>query len=213
MVAIKVMEVQDLMSLSDKDYGRIQAFYQQSLGQFGHSDARSVRWGNLHDQQKRFAVLSQVMPLHGKSVLDVGSGLGDLYKYFLKQGIEVDYTGIDIVREFVEVSQAKYPQATFLHQDIFEVKQRYDVVICSGGLSFKVKDNLSYYQDMIRVMYGLAKQAVSFNMLDNRIHSDDDTYAAYSPLEIADFCDTVASRVQIVTDYLPQDFTIYMYKQ
>ncbi len=201
------------MPLSDKDYGRIQSFYQESFQKFGDRDARSVRWGNLTDQQKRFAVLSQVTALSGKSVLDVGCGLGDLYKYFLQQGIEVEYTGIDIVREFVEAAQSRFPQANFMHQDIFDIDQRFDIVMCSGGLSFKVKDNLSYYQGMIKTMYGLAKQAVSFNMLDNRIHSDDDIYAAYSPIDIADFCHTIAPRVQVVTDYLPQDFTMYMYKR
>lgn len=200
------------MALSDKDYGRIQSFYQESFKRYGHQDARSVRWGNNHDQQKRFAVLSQVMPLEGKSILDVGCGLGDLFKFLSQQQIACHYTGIDIVHEFIAAASHNYPRATFLHQDVFEVDRPYDVVLCSGGLSFKVKDNLNYYQSMIKVMYGLAKQAVAFNMLDNRIHSDDDIYAAYSPIAIADFCDTVADRVQIVTDYLPQDFTIYMYK-
>lgn len=200
------------MKLSDKDYGRIQTFYQQSYYIFGQSDPRSVRWGNLNDQTKRFAVLSQVADLQGKSILDVGCGLGDLYKYFLQNQIEVNYTGIDIVREFIQGAQNRFPDATFLEQDIFDTKKRFDIILCSGGLSFKVKDNLTYYQDMIRTMYALAKQAVAFNMLDNHIHSDDDTYAAYDPQAIADFCTTLTPRVQVYTDYLPQDFTIYLYK-
>ena len=69
-----------------------------------------------------------------------------------------------------------------------------------------------YLLGMIKQMYSVARKGVAFNMLDNRIHIDDDIYAAYSPIEIADFCATVADRVEVVVDYLPQDFAVYLYK-
>jgi trans-aconitate methyltransferase len=200
------------MKMNSNDNLRLQEFYTEALQKYGHRDSRSVRWSSKQQQQSRFKVLTYVADLSGKSVLDVGCGLGDLYKYMLTAGIEVDYTGIDIVPEFIEVAQHKFPDGKFECADIFELNGTYDYVLASGALSFKVEDNAQYYQQMIAKMYQLANEAVAFNMLDLRTHPDDSTYAAYSPVEIADYCSTIAGRVEMVTDYIPKDFTVFMYK-
>ncbi len=200
------------MKLETNDYKRILDFYQEAYHAYGDRDARSVRWSNPADQITRFRVLLGLANLAHQSVLDVGCGTGELYKFFLQEQIVVDYTGIDIVPEFIISAQKRFPNTQFRIEDIFEISRQYDYVVASGALSFKVEDNLNYYQDMIRQMYALARKGVAFNMLDNRVHIDDDTYAAYDPEEIADFCSTIANRIEIVVDYLPQDFTIYLYK-
>lgn len=200
------------MNLSKQDYDRILKFYRQSHDRHGDSDARSVHWATTRDQQVRFQALVQVADLSGSRILDVGCGLGDLYKFLLQNEIDADYTGIDIVPDFISVAQRRFPQGSFEVVDIFEVSESYDFVLASGALSFKVADNQNYYQDMIKKMYDTANKAVAFNMLDNRFHTNDETYAAYSPLEIADFCSTVAAQVELVVDYLPQDFAVYLFK-
>jgi trans-aconitate methyltransferase len=200
------------MSLSDHDHDRLVNFYQESFQAYGDHDARSVRWQKDADQQTRFRVLTQVGNLDGRQVLDVGCGLGDLYKFFLSHEMSVDYTGIDVVPEFIEASTRRYPEAHFLLRDVFEINQHYPYILASGALSFKVANNATVYQSMIRHMYELADIAVAFNMLDRRVHSDDAIYAAYDPEEIADFCSTFATRVEIAVDYLPQDFAVFLYK-
>ena len=198
--------------LSQRDHQRILDFYQDTHSEYGDRDVRSVHWNNLHDQITRFRALLQVEDISGGSVLDVGCGLGDLYKYLLQSEIAVEYTGIDIVPGFIFSARQRYPQGNFEIADINDIKQSYDYILASGALSFKVEDNQQYYQNIIKKMYQLADKAVSFNMLDNRIHTDNETYAAYSPIEVADFCSTFANRVEVAVDYLPQDFTIYLYK-
>lgn len=200
------------MKLEINDYKRILDFYQESYRLYGDKDPRSVRWGNTSDQLTRFRALAGVADISNSSVLDVGCGMGELYKFFLQEHLPVDYSGIDIVPEFIISAQKRFPNAMFSTEDIFEVSQHFDYVLASGALSFKVENNLNYYQDMIKQMFSIADKAISFNLLDNRVHVDDATYAAYDPEEIADFCATIADRVEIVVDYLPQDFTVYMYK-
>jgi cyclopropane fatty-acyl-phospholipid synthase-like methyltransferase len=200
------------MKMTDTDNDRLQAFYTQALEVFGDRDSRSVRWTSRNQQEQRFKVLTYVGNIEGKRVLDVGCGLGELYKYFLKNEIEVEYTGIDIVPEFVEAARKRFPDGHFVYQDIFEVTEKYDYVLASGALSFKVADNEYYYQQMIAKMYDVAKVAMAFNMLDRREHSDNDTYAAYYSTEVANYCGTLAERVEIVADYIPKDFTVFMYK-
>jgi trans-aconitate methyltransferase len=202
------------MHINSEDLRRITSFYQDSLNQFGEADARSVHWIDEHNQVVRFEVLLAVQDISHKKILDVGCGLGDLYKLIKEKNIETDYTGIDIIADFIRLAKEKYPQARFLKQDIFDIhKEQFDVVLASGALSFKVTDNNEYYKDMIKKMYELAKESVAFNMLDNATHIDDAIYAAYEPNEIVDFCKTFCDRVEVVTDYLPQDFTVYLYKK
>ena len=57
-------------------------------------------WAGPETQVLRFEILADNVALHGRSLLDVGCGLGDLVAFLDKQGIDVDYTGIDVVYEY-----------------------------------------------------------------------------------------------------------------
>jgi trans-aconitate methyltransferase len=198
--------------MQPKDNERLQKFYKEALAIFGDHDARSVHWSGEEGQRTRFLVLSQVANLNHQSVLDVGCGLGDLYKFFIDQKIDVDYTGIDIIPDFIARTKERFPDGHFECKDITAVTKTYDVVLASGALSFKVTDSQAYNFSVIKKMYDVAKTAVAFNMLNRATHVDDDVYATYNPTEVATFCKTFCPRVEIITDYLPQDFTIYLYK-
>lgn len=200
------------MKLSRHDYKRIHSFYRDAFVRYGDADPRSVQWTDSFGQMKRFEVLLNVGDVELGSLLDVGCGLGDLYQFLLENNIQTDYTGIDIVPEFIDAAKKNYPGVDFQRKDIFAVKEKYDYVLASGTLSFKVSDNENFYREMIKKMYEIANKAVAFNMLDRLTHVDNETYAAYSPNEIVDFCKTFASKVEIAIDYLPQDFTVYLYK-
>lgn len=201
------------MSLNHKDQERIQAFYEKALRTYGSNDARSLQWTDEYNQIRRFAALTYVGDLDGARILDVGSGLGDLYHFLKNQDFRIDYTGIDIVPEMVEEARSKYPGVVFEVRDVFDMNETFGYVLASGALSFRVENNDAHYQAMIRKMYDLAEVAVAFNMLDKRTHPNTEIYAAYDPQEVADFCSSFAQRVEIATDYLPRDFTIYLYKE
>lgn len=200
------------MKLNPRDQERIHRFYKEALDRFGEDDVRSVQWTSIFGQKRRFEVLLNIENVIGSSVLDVGCGIGDMYKFLTEKDIEVDYTGIDIVPEFIETARNKFPSVRFEHQDILDIDESFDYVFASGALSFKVENNHEHYGRVIQKMYDIANKGVSFNMLDASTHVDNDTYAAYHPNEIAEYCSTFAERVEIVTDYLPQDFTVYLYK-
>jgi ubiquinone/menaquinone biosynthesis C-methylase UbiE len=205
------------MPYQPQDLKRIQKFYQDSLNEYGIDDARSVHWIDTQRQLIRFEILLHIATIDGKKILDVGCGLGDFYKFLIKKRITTQYTGIDIVPEFINAAQRKYPkkqyvEASFIKTDIDDITDTYDYVFASGAMSFKVENNNEFYFTMIKKMYDLAKKGVAFNMLNKSDHIDDATFAAYDPKEVADYCQTLASRVEIVTDYLPQDFTVFLYK-
>lgn len=199
------------MTMEFYDRNRLTRFYQDAYSAYGENDARSLHWTDAENQRVRFMVLSQIADLRGKSVLDVGCGLGDLYRFFLREGHYVEYRGIDVVPEFVTAARRKYPDAIFDVADVMDINERYDFVLASGALSFKVANHKEHYFGMIRKMFEIANDGVAFNMLDHATHVDNDEYAAWDQVEVANFCKTITPNVQVVTDYLPQDFTVYMY--
>jgi SAM-dependent methyltransferase len=200
------------MELEESDKNRISDFYLRHLNKNGVESAKTLNWTSQRSQLVRFNTLDRIGNLENASILDVGSGLGDLYGYLIAQKKTFEYYGIDIVPAFVELAKQKYPQGNFGYDEIFRMTKKYDYVLASGSLSFTVKDNKNFYQEMIRKMYELANIGVGFNMLDTHYYSPDTTYAAYDPEITADFCKTFAAKTYLIRGYEEGDFTVFLYK-
>lgn len=197
--------------MNSEDKKRILGFYEGALATYG-TDARSVHWASSEMQRVRFEVLNGVADLKGKRVLDVGCGLGDLCKFFISKEVPVDYAGIDIVPAFIDRARERFPDAVFDVADIFSVNEQYDYVLASGALNFMVGDSKPYYFSMIKKMFELSREGLAFNMLNKEGHPTDETFVSYDIEEVPAYCKTLSDHVVVVRDYLPWDFTIYMYR-
>jgi trans-aconitate methyltransferase len=201
------------MKFSDQDKTRLRDYYIKSLKTYGINSAKALNWAGEESQLIRFQALTGVGDFDKKSILDVGSGLGDLYRFLNLSYRDFDYLGIDAVPELVEKAKIKYPEAKFLVFDIFNFESgSFDYVLSSGALSFKVPNHKEKYFEMIKKMFSLSKLGLAFNMLDAKGHIDDELFAAYDSKEVTEFCRTVPPKVELINTYSPQDFTIYMYK-
>lgn len=198
--------------MNHDDKKRIVDFYENALAQYGN-DARSVHWADTHSQEIRFEILNKIAPLENKCVLDVGCGLGDLYKFFAAKKIAADYSGIDIVPAFIEKARMRFPGASFLCGDAETVQKNYDYIFASGVLSFAVSGGKEHYFEMIKLLFEHAKEGLAFNMLKAGEHVSNDTFITYDPQEVVNYCKTLSPHVELVEGYLPWDFTIYMYKK
>src|SRR5262250_35728 len=67
-------------------------FFRLHVRLYGN-DWRALGWQSRGTQIRRFEVLAEIGPLAQTRILDVGSGLGDLYGYFCAHEIWVTYTG------------------------------------------------------------------------------------------------------------------------
>jgi cyclopropane fatty-acyl-phospholipid synthase-like methyltransferase len=198
--------------MNQDDHKRIVDFYESSFSLYG-DDSRSVQWSNERTQNIRFEVLNGIADLNHKQVLDVGCGLADLYKFFLKKQIDVDYTGIDIVPAFIERAKVRFPDAHLILSNIESFKDTYDYILASGTFNVTVENASSYYFEMIRNLFECARKGFAFTMLDIQSHVSDDIYIAYDKNEVLTFCKTLTPYVVVKDEYLPWDFTIYMYKK
>lgn len=201
------------MSITRSNPQEILDFYEDSFAKYGN-DPRSVHWSGEISQIARFEVLSNIASLNEKRILDAGCGLGDLYKFFLSKKIPIEYMGVDIVPNFVELARERFPNARFMLGDMTSPEEEFDYVLASGAFTIAADGiDKNYYFKLIKNMFARAKYGFAFNMLNNATHKTDETYLSYDIDEVMSYCKTLTENVTIITDYLPQDFTVYMYKK
>ena len=185
--------------------------------QKSENDFEKVGWGSKKSQITRFHVLMEVGNLEKRSILDVGCGLGAMLDYIDKNISIQSYTGIDINSNMIKEAKKRHPNAEFKTLDITKnleelSNKRFDYVFLSGALNLSADNHEENIKKVIKKMFGLANKAIALNFLS--IFSDRFTQAEYycSPLEILEFSFTLTKKVTLRHDYMPHDFTIYLYK-
>jgi len=171
-----------------------------------------VDWSDAEAQRKRFAVLADNVPLAGKSLLDVGCGLGDLWAFLKQRRLEVDYTGVDIVAEMVRAARARHPNARFVHGDIFAdnpfAPGSFHVVFVSGTFNLNLGNNREFLPGAIRTLLEITSEFAVFNLLHLRTPAKYEHCVYWDPAEAADIARSLCRRVRLIEDYLPNDFTV-----
>lgn len=173
-------------------------------------------WASAASQHARFKVLAERVDLSGKGLLDVGSGLGDLFAFLRARGLDAGYTGVDILPEMVREASTRHPEGDFRVADVFadprpDDLQR-DVVYCSGMFNLNLGNNLHFAPRALRRLLELAEETLVFNMLHARTPSQPGTYFYYDPQWVIAQLPDLPHRVELVDDYLVNDFTVIVEK-
>ena len=195
-----------------KPIQRIRRHYTPNLRR-GGANHEVLDWASAESQQARFEVLAREVDLAGRSLLDVGCGLGDLAGFLQERGIEVNYTGIDVLPEMLERARLAHPQLPFVEADLFQgdspfAAKSFDVVFCSGALNLNLDNNLAFAARALPTMFALCRQALVVNFLHARARAYDARYFHYDPAEMVDILESLCASVRLVDDYLPHDFTL-----
>jgi SAM-dependent methyltransferase len=198
--------------MKDRDRAEVSHFFNESLRRYGY-DPRSLGW-IPGTQEARFRALTAIGDLEGCSVLDVGCGFGDLYEYLCRSGIEVDYTGVDLCPDFLEIARQRHPKANFIAADFEEatIDGRFDWAFESGVFNYRVSGHETFVRNMIRKMFRAATRGIAIDFLNRRggilsaglYHPD--------PAEIYAQCSKLSRRVTLRCDYKPTEFCIYLYR-
>ncbi|MFC1874502.1 class I SAM-dependent methyltransferase [Chloroflexota bacterium] len=189
--------------------------YRERLAKHGQ-DVKALASGNIERQLVRFQVLSEVGDLNNHSVLDIGCGFADFYLYLKEKGVKVDYTGIDICPDFIEICQARFPEAQFEVKDIQTApgKRKFDYVISSQTFNNHLtnEDNETMIRDIIKRAYELSNIGVAIDMISNYVDFKEEHLYYYSPEDIFRYCKAITKRVTLRHDYPLFEFTIYLYQ-
>lgn len=77
-----------------------------------------------------------------KSILEIGSGTGNLAKHFIKN--KQNYTGLDYSKSMIGISKKRNPDCRFIHGDMrdFNLEEKVDaIIITSRSTSYLISNN------------------------------------------------------------------------
>lgn len=176
-----------------------------------------VGWKSRQTQEARFDALLAIGDLKGKSILDLGCGLGCLYGYLKEQGWKGEYTGMDVLDMMVEGASERFPGVAFEKRNILldPPRRQWDYVFISGIFNHKVKDNWIWIEKTVRACFNLSRLGMAFNLLESRSREDDfDSgffYAKRIDLEQKASLWS-GGNYKMIYSYLPDDMTAYLYR-
>jgi len=190
--------------------------YNNMLAQ-GKEEYERVGWGSMESQQKRFKILSEIANLYENRILDVGCGLGGLYEFLVKEYPDISYTGTDININMIKGARERHPAVKFIHADIVTqpekiVKVNFDYVFLSGALNLSEDNREESIEKIVRAMYLLARKGVGINFLStfSNYFTPGEYYS--NPVKILELAFSITHNVVLRHDYMPHDFTLYLYK-
>lgn len=203
------------MSLNNNDSKRIFEFYNTLYQTHWPNNHASLSWNSPLSEKIRYEVLLQSYNFTDQSILDVWCWFWWFYTFLKEKWILCTYTGVDIMDSFYQQAKKNHPESTFFCDDFSKEKDFgcYDIVIASWVLSFKVENYKQVYFAMIEKMFQSSKKVTAFNLLNEKFHPNDDTFASYSIGEVYEFCTTLTNRLILRQDYLPHDITFYLYHE
>jgi SAM-dependent methyltransferase len=208
------------LRLDDYAYGvETSRFYESHLRRFGYG-YRALGFGRRSSQEKRFAAVLALGALHGKRLLDVGCGFGDLLAWLNARGIEPRYTGMDICRPMIERCRKRFSReiaaraARFLIGDAlsFPCDEPYDFIVASGIFGYAAKDTRKRVQPTLERLFDLTRIALAVNFLSRRAPSRSPGRLYLHPADVLQFALKLTPAVRLDHSYLPNDFTLCLYR-
>lgn len=195
----------------------IKSYYEPKIRE-NPNDSAKLGWESEEAQKLRFSVLADNIDLNGKSLLDVGCGLGNLYSYLSERDINALYSGVDLLEEMVICAKEKYPEAEFFCDDVFEGKfsesNKYDVIYSSGIFNLNLVNNLEFLEKALGKFISMARIAVVFNLLSDRSENKEPEYFYYNPKDVSEIISKLPvppSKTVFIDSYLKNDFTVVLF--
>jgi len=194
-------------------FGRIANYYERLIRQYGH-DPRACDYGRPESQNVKFRVLSEVMPLANRSLLDVGCGFADFATYLQQRFSGVKYSGIDLCASMVTEARRYHPNLDLRSANVLDASfdRSFDVVTANGIYYLLGEQAWPMMQMMIGRMFGLATSALAFNCLSDWASDQEPNEFYANPVEVLKCCRELTPWLVLRHDYHHRDFTVYMYK-
>ncbi len=191
----------------------INSRYNDLLNRHGISP-KAVGWPKLrHDL--RFKIFSETFGLKGHSILDFGCGYGLLFDYLKRSKVDVRYTGVDINSRFIKLAREKYPDGQFICGNFLKnpPQKTFDFVLCSGVHNIRMKDNDAFLRDSISLFWGLSAKGCAVNFLSDHVQYRSSESNHSGPYEVMKEAYKYTNRIVLRNDYMPFEFTLFVWKE
>ena len=190
-------------------------WYQENVRRFSY-DHRALGFGRRSSQERRFAVLAALGPLHGKRLLDAGCGFGDFYAYLAARGVQPEYTGLDVTPPMIERCQERFAGsgASFVTGDVlaYEPEADFDYVVASGIFGYAAQGTRARIQPTLERLFAMTRIGMAVNFLSRCAPSRAAKRLYLHPGDVLEFALTLTPAVRLDHSYLPNDFTLFLYR-
>ena len=181
-------------------------------------DERSLGWSK-HKQDYRFYQAARYMQ-DSNSVLDIGCGFADLYDYLRKRFTGIEYYGIDVMEEYVNIAANKYQgeNATFCCTDFWGIPwdRTWDWIVECGLFGLRQFDDEGMYEYIDRTMkkaMDLANVGIAFNFLSDKVdYTTSGTDFHINPERILGMAYKYSRRVLLDNSILPFEYSVTIWK-
>lgn len=203
--------------------------YNERLKEFGY-DPKSLGWGTggIDRQFVRFKHLLEIEKFASHqaiSLLDIGCGFGDCYKFIKQNNLKIKYTGVDINNSLIDVASQKHPEGIFFCGDILEKdfydlisnksQKKYDIVIASGIFNYKLgnENQYDYICGMLESMFSLSRLGVAADFLTDDVDFEHEG-AFHTSIQILYSLSrkNITKKSIFRNDYLDYEFILYLLK-
>ena len=193
-------------------------YYSKLFKQHGQSP-KSLGWSK-GKQFLRFDQLTKYYMLKDCSILDVGCGFGDFVTY-LKSKYEwasIDYLGIDLIDDFVQVAKKTHHQNNFrfISGEFIETDLigKFDYVISSGIFNLKNDNgnNHNLLEQFISKMLSHCNKSVSIDFLSDKVEFKHSHNFHWDPSRLLSMAYKFSKNVSLSNDYFPFEFTLRINK-
>jgi SAM-dependent methyltransferase len=191
-------------------------FYENHIRRFGYG-FRALGFGRRSSQEKRFQTATGLGDFHGKRLLDVGCGFGDLLAWLNARGVEPRYTGMDICKPMIERCRKRFAGtgARFQIGDAltFVTDEPYDYIVASGIFGYAAKDTRKRVQPTLERLFDLTRIGLAVNFLSRCAVTRSPGRLYLHPADVLQFALKLTPAVRLEHTYLPNDFTLCLYRR
>jgi SAM-dependent methyltransferase len=153
--------------------------YEECLRKHGATPA-GVDWPSGTDLAVRYGVMLELLAEAGgrPQLLDLGCGPGLMLDYIAATGNidRVDYHGIDLSEEMVDIARTRWPTHQFSCRDIIAAplpEQSVDVVVMNGVLTERVSVPVEMMtllaQALVAAAFRVARIGIAFNVMNAHV--------------------------------------------
>jgi SAM-dependent methyltransferase len=204
------------MNQYDDKVARQIDIYNEAADKFGTS-SRAVLLDDPQTQYLRFSELLGALDFNdaNKTLLDVGCGNAELYKYLNFQGFRGRYVGYDINEKLLAQARNRFAGVDVQQRNIMseEIPQRFDYVVLSGLFNVNVGQSAGWVQAFLKRMFELCDGIMVFNMISTHVTFRDERMFYMDPAEVLSFCiEHLSRRTSLAHHNLPYNYTVTVFR-